>query len=301
MSTCGKCIKSIQTEDLRNIIDCTGKCQRSFHIHCTDIKTRGDINTKRQSWKCEACCVSESDNLNDIADMKKLLLKIDVKLDQVIGRLDVMEKNIKCLQDDQVVLNQQVAKNNDSIKVLSTELSDSLLKVSRLESRVKDLEQRSRNCNIEVVGVPYTRNENVAAIVCDLGVVLGIPNPNHDVIVCHRVPTRNSKDSPNIVCQLRDRNRCAIWISKSKDFYRNNGRNIVSTDVNSSFPQKKLFINEHLTPENKQLLKATKDFSKQNKYQYCWVRDCKIFVKKDGNSAIVRISSISDLKKLTKV
>ncbi|KAL4702346.1 hypothetical protein ACJJTC_002708 [Scirpophaga incertulas] len=60
----------------------------------------------------------------------------------------------------------------------------------------------------------------------------------------------------------------------------------------------KIFINDHLTLENKKLLNKAKQIARDHGYSYIWVKNCKIFLRKDQTSPIKYVKSELDLKKL---
>lgn len=59
-----------------------------------------------------------------------------------------------------------------------------------------------------------------------------------------------------------------------------------------------LFINEHLTGKNKQLLKRAKEVAKVKNFKFVWVRFGKIYMRRNETSQFLVIESPSDLDKL---
>lgn len=60
----------------------------------------------------------------------------------------------------------------------------------------------------------------------------------------------------------------------------------------------KIFINDHLTRHNKLLLSRAKKLASDNNYNYTWVQNCRILVRKNNTSPILRINTESDLSKI---
>ncbi|KAG8239131.1 hypothetical protein J437_LFUL016138 [Ladona fulva] len=64
--------------------------------------------------------------------------------------------------------------------------------------------------------------------------------------------------------------------------------------------QKKLiiFINDHLTQYNKNLLWNTKERAIECNYKYVWFKTDRVLVRKDENSRVISISSERDIRKI---
>lgn len=71
--------------------------------------------------------------------------------------------------------------------------------VSELEQRLADLEQYSRNRNIEIKGLPVVHREVLPTVLLKMSDVLEEPITKDDTDKCHRVRRRNS--CPNVVVQ----------------------------------------------------------------------------------------------------
>lgn len=59
-----------------------------------------------------------------------------------------------------------------------------------------------------------------------------------------------------------------------------------------------LYINEHLTPRNKLILKKSKEMARSKNYKYVWVRNGAIFARRDDRSRIIKILSEIDVNKI---
>ncbi|KAL1448088.1 hypothetical protein WDU94_015637 [Cyamophila willieti] len=60
--------------------------------------------------------------------------------------------------------------------------------------------------------------------------------------------------------------------------------------------KEKLFINEHLTKTNQDLLYKAKNMKEVNGYKFVWVRDCKVMIRKNETSRIYVIRNVKDLE-----
>ncbi|KAL4720828.1 hypothetical protein ACJJTC_014996 [Scirpophaga incertulas] len=63
-------------------------------------------------------------------------------------------------------------------------------------------------------------------------------------------------------------------------------------------PAGKIFVNDHLTAENKRLLTSVKGLAKEKSFSYVWVKHSKIHVRKNDTSPVFIISTPSDLNRI---
>ena len=58
---------------------------------------------------------------------------------------------------------------------------------------------------------------------------------------------------------------------------------------------KKIFINENLTPRNKELFKVCLRFKKDNSYKFLLTNAGKIFLRRNADSPVIPINSFADI------
>lgn len=102
-------------------------------------------------------------------------------------------------------------------------------------------------------------------------------------------------------------NKCKLYINRKSPGLRCAGQR---DQVLSSYKSKRagqsglnipgvsprLYINEHLTINNKILFREARLRAKESSFRYVWIKDGKIFVRKDENSRIIHIQDINDIK-----
>ncbi|KAG8278357.1 hypothetical protein J6590_021256 [Homalodisca vitripennis] len=83
------------------------------------------------------------------------------------------------------------------------------------------------------------------------------------------------------------------WITK----YRQK-KTLLANQINQRFPSQRVYINDHLTPENKQLLAKLKIKCREIGYTFAWCRDAKIFARKASGEPVRRITCLEDVERL---
>lgn len=72
----------------------------------------------------------------------------------------------------------------------------------------------------------------------------------------------------------------------------------MASDVNRSFPSSRIYIGEHLTPENKLILRQLKDACRELNIKYVWCREGKFFVRRSEGANSVKVNCMEDLDKV---
>lgn len=159
----------------------------------------------------------------------------------------------------------------------------------RLSKKVAQVEQYSRLNNIEIRGVPVTQNENCSEILELIGEKVGCPVTPDDFDTVHRVPT-HVKNQLNIIARFRSRDKRSSFLSEARK------ARLATSSLNfNDREDSPIFINEHLTPENKRLLGKARALKKDKNWMFVWTENCVIKARKTINSRVFRVLTDHDL------
>ncbi|XP_046662764.1 uncharacterized protein LOC124355645 [Homalodisca vitripennis] len=165
--------------------------------------------------------------------------------------------------------------------------------VTSLRNRVRALEQYSRKNNVEVNGIPETPREDVVGLVRDVGAALGVEIQESDISTAHRVPSFGKDRLPPLIVQFSRRFIRDTVLGKYKD-----KKGLTARQINSAFSDKIVYVNEHLTPDNKIFLSKLKVNCREIGYQYAWCKEGKFFVRKCQGDRCIKVDSYDELNKL---
>lgn len=161
----------------------------------------------------------------------------------------------------------------------------------QLKIRVNELEQYFRRSNIQVNNIPAVPDEKVETLVCEMTEVIGVPiNFAVDIQAAHRIPARGDSAQPIIIKftnqQLRNR-----FIAEAKK------KKLSCKDLNytNNF-NTKIYVNDHLSPDNKKLLYEAKNCVRNKSAKSAWSNGGKIYIKRNDNSPPTLIRDLRDLK-----
>lgn len=311
MNTCNQCAKAVQTADCMKCIS----CKNQVHLSCAKLTTavfKRMSEENKESWICAKCKTGQSplstSNLNSV-DSSILLSEIK----KLSSQLHSMNSKL-------VSFEQTIVHNNTTIEDFTNKirvLEEKLKKMDKLEDEVMELkkfvtyldksnnekEQQLLINNIEIFGLTESKDENLTASLIKIASNVGQIIKEEDIEYISRPnPRQHSQDG--IVAATRDarpRNVVAKFISKRKKdellaaIKKKKGVDCKSLGVAGG----KLFVNDHLTKKNKVLLRSAKEFKNINNYNFLWVRNSKIYLRKNVTSPAILVSSQTLLNNLT--
>ncbi|KAG8327567.1 hypothetical protein J6590_018006 [Homalodisca vitripennis] len=125
-------------------------------------------------------------------------------------------------------------------------------------SELKEYRKQFDEFKLALEGIPVTTNEDAVSLATDVGAALGVVLSAEDVMAAHRVPTFRPRAAPPLVVQLRDRRMKETIVAAYKK-----KKELKASEINKVFTNNKVYVNDHLTPETKNLLRLTKEKSRQ--------------------------------------
>lgn len=156
-----------------------------------------------------------------------------------------------------------------------------------LAAKLADMEQRSRLNNVEIKGVPLKKGEDCATILQKMGDVIDCPIKKDDIDAVHRVP---AKKDTNIIARFCSRVK--------KDEFLRKARRARLTTESLGFAQSQganVYVNDHLTPNNKRLFAQALSLKREKQWKFLWVDNGRIKVRKTEDSRVHVIASVQDL------
>jgi hypothetical protein len=125
--------------------------------------------------------------------------------------------------------------------------------------------------------MPERRNENLVSIVELLGDVLKCPIRSADIIAVHRVPHADQRNSrpKNIIVKFSSR----IQRDNILAAYRAN-KGLDSSQLSITGTPYTVYLNEHLTLNNKMLFRQCREAAKKYEFKFVWVKHGIVLVSK---------------------
>lgn len=219
-------------------------------------------------------------------------------LELILSSLQDISKAIQAQAESQEVYRNEAKTQAENVAALLAEITTCKKENVQLReeniklcTKVNELEQYSKNFNVEIQGVPVTDGEDVYELVCTIANHLGCELHPNDIEFCHRL--RKSDKIPNkpptIIAKLYSRRDKEAILNGKKE-----NKNLTAGDIGFQNLRSKIFVNEHLTASNKNLFWLARS-TKQLGYKFVWVKRGKIFIKKDEASKTIAIHTPADI------
>lgn len=287
---------------------------RSITYDETNVTKRNTKRVALSSPPVNTCCVTR-DDVREIVkevirdELRQITSSIKTSISNVLTtELKNLKSEITEIKESMNFINCQYEdflkeheSNKEHINELRENNSTIQCTLDNFTSQINSLEQRARSNNLEIQCVPENKRENLLSIVMKLSDVIGSNISIDNISNCTRVAksNRTSHRPRNIIVQfVSPRMRDEVLASVIK-FNKSNQQNKLNTGhLGYEGEKKAIFVSEHLSPTNKALHAAARSKAKELGYKYVWVRNGRIFMRKDDQSDLITINSITTLDKL---
>lgn len=260
----------ITREDVGDVVQETMRTQFEQMLSKINEVIIDTLNTKLKPLK------------DEMKDMISSMEHMNLQFEEVLKQYRIAQEDITFLK-----------KENDFFRSTITDLT----------SRVNQLEQHSRNKNIELQCVPENKNENLIEMILKLGQAIGYTVNDTQILHCTRVSKmRRDVERPRSIIIELSTPRCRDeFLASALTFNKKNPKQKLNTSLlglSGSINGTPIYISEHLSPSNKALHAATRVKAKQLKYKFVWIRNSRIYVRKNEESQFIWIKNTNDLDKI---
>lgn len=300
--------------DFNDGVHCEG-CGNDYDYTCAKLTEVGwrKLGIRRATWKCPNVCRKVISDTSPIVDTEApvneeaIVPPSDtVTLSAIMAKLVSMEtqlKDIAEIKHDMKEVKTQIEDLKESCKFNSNDIEGLKTNMRSMESRICLLEQQpkehtsngenwTRLNNIEIKGVPVANNENLFDLVDKISSAIDYTVSKSQINYLSRVPTFGSKEKHIIVSFV---NR---YVKEEFAAHARAKKNLSTAHIGLANETRRIYVNDHLSPEQKKLLTKTKDTAKTKGFQFVWVKFAKIHVRKNDTSHLIIVQNLHDLNKL---
>lgn len=296
---CLKCLEPL-SDDVADVI-CT-ECKFSYHFGtCSGIaestfKSKGE--KFQRSWRCETCSTSKTRSgqgaktkKDTEIDVVAMLTCMNKKLNSLLSMketVDSIEVSVQSMSDKYDELLEHVNQQDKDIKnlkkrVQKIENTETEGQLVGLKQDLNQLEWCSRKQNLEVHGVRQAENEDLLSLVNQVAVKLDVPllTPS-EIVSMHRLPSKPDK-VPGIIVRFAQQQTRDHWLDQRRNLKR---------------PEDREYLLENMTRQDKALLWSTKEWARENNYQFVWHRNGNIFIRRKAGDRATPVRGEHDLLNL---
>lgn len=223
--------------------------------------------------------------------LRQRISELDVKNKGMTERVDTLQTSVQFVSDEHTDLRKKVGSLGENIR----ETVDLKPVVAELVSKIDNLEQNARNCNIEICNIPERRNENLLSLVKTIGSAIKCNIAQNDIISVHRVPHAHQQSNrpKNVILKLSSRILRDNVLSANRLC-----KGLVTEQLGISGTSLPIYMHEHLTLKNKQLFRECQDAAKKHSYKFLWVKHGTILVREKEGARAFAIRSPQDIAKI---
>lgn len=172
-------------------------------------------------------------------------------------------------------------------KLLRAENDSIKRRVKELESKLNEAEQREREKNFIISGIPKQETNDMPKLVHQIARSIKVKLEEDSIQGVYRLGKRN--DAPLLV-KLKAKAEKSQFFQKIKEL-KGLKTDMCGIQGNNS----KIYFNDDLTPQNQKLFKKAMESKHVNKYHSVYTRNGRVFLRKSQNEEPVRIFSEEDL------
>ncbi|CAG5013746.1 unnamed protein product [Parnassius apollo] len=224
-------------------------------------------------------------------EMSKLTSSINNSLKDITTRLDDIEKSITYSGERQDNFESRLKLFEEKVVAGSTVNSQ----IAALENKIESMEQQARQYNIEIANFPDRRNEKLITLLEKIGAIIKHPIKATDILSAHRVPHFDQKNQhpKNVIVKLSSKILRDNIVLAARAV-----RGVRSDQLSISGTPCTIYLNEHLTPKNKQLFRLCRVAAKKHNYKYTWIKHGTVLVRQTDSSPIFAIRNEQDIDKI---
>lgn len=299
--SCAKCFDIFSFSE--EIIQCAkASCSNYYHLDCLE-KTVDIFVLPNFFWFCDDCVpilrintirnnIKTNTNQKCTKTYTEEFSSDNLLLNQIenssnpneISLESDFDANLAGVSDNSGQVSQTVSKLCDTVKDLSAiifslgnQISSLSVENSYIGSRLDSLETHSRRLNVEITGIPFRKGEDLRDIFDRINSLIGIPCSLDNLTSLFRIkPFDNHQHRKSIIVAFKDRFVRDSFLRNSKACREFTLQNL---GIESTIPDYKFFVNEHLSTFKKELLFQVKQNKHLLQYQRFWVSRGNIYLK----------------------
>lgn len=252
----------------------------------------------------EKLTASFSEMKTEISNVRKEYQEIRRSIGSLDSKHNETQKQVAALESS-------VQFHSDQFDDLNKRLESATVgkkAIGSLESRIEGLEtenkllqmelninnQRDRLLNLEIIGVLETKEEKLIDVVMSIARHANVTLLPQDISEVNRItPKIKQQGRPrNIVVKMKSRLLKDNIISGIRKTH------LTNQDLGVHGNTGRIYVNEHLTQQNKLLLKKCRETAKLKQYQYVWTKHGRIFLRRNDTSPAIQVTQEKDLLKI---
>ncbi|XP_022822430.1 uncharacterized protein LOC111353550 [Spodoptera litura] len=222
----------------------------------------------------------------EMAQLKESVRTSDERMESLEARVGSLEQRLE----------QQVLPEKGSLENT----------IDELRCQLNDRDQELLVNDIEISGIPESRDESTLHLIKILGTKLGVNIDEKDVVHVERVGSTHRNRITNTISAdpSAQRPRC-ISVRFARRSTRDSllraarvRRGLSTHDLDVNGQAHRIYINERLTRTNRQLFYLARQAGTRRNWRYVWTRDGRILARKEDGLKAERVRCEADISRI---
>lgn len=289
-------------------------CKKQYDYACAGVTEGGfrKLGDRKNTWRCPQCKSGPlpspgptSSTPSQLDKMQEQLNAIFIQLIPLAGLIEdvkTIKSDVNDLKESLDMAHGLINNFSSSIESIearitevervTNEIPTLQAEITRLNLEIDNRDQWARANNVEIKGIPQKKSENLYDIATKIGSLCDFAIKKEDINYIARIPTRVPNAEKPIIISFNNRYIKEELVASAR---RSKRLDLSALGFSTAG---NVYINDHLTQKNKNLLSKAKALAKEKQFQYIWVKHSKIMARKSDTSPVFFIKCEKDLAKI---
>lgn len=261
------------------------------------VETDGPVTSSeiRSIIRSEIATLAKHLNVTLVQCINNELKSIKTEIEQVKDSMTFMNEKYETIKSE-------ISNKFTTLHQLQKENEQLSASLKEMNMRVNTMEQQARSSNVEIQCVPEHKGENLVSIVMNVARVTSCTIAESNIHQVTRIAKLNSSSNrpKSIIVQFSSPRVRDSFLSASIKFNKNKKPEdrLSSSLLGIGGKKENVYVVEHLSSKNKSLHAAARMKAKELSYQYVWVRNGRIYMRKTDGSDYVYVKDTETLERI---
>ncbi|KAJ8707824.1 hypothetical protein PYW07_011501 [Mythimna separata] len=201
-------------------------------------------------------------------------------------------------------LSDQITSLESKITGLDRQRAEMCSHLSALDEKIDTLERNMIKTCVEIRNVPLRQTETKQDLYGSVAVLsncLGIDTKS-DIRDISRYRIDKKSNSSALILEFSNTLIKSKFLDSVKSYNKKNpNQKLDSTNLGFTTKVNPIFVAEQLTAQSRKLFYLARNFTRDHKYDYCWISNGRILMKKSRESPYIVIRSEAQLRQMSEL
>ncbi|KAJ2947629.1 hypothetical protein O0L34_g17430 [Tuta absoluta] len=292
--------------DMRIAVEDTGNINTSRHKRPRPDLSPNEIKYDSFSPNDSTRNDDKNDSISTFMDKQSTLMtKLLSEVQQIKNQNTQIQQSNSNIEESMIFMNKRFEELQKEVNDLKKERCEQRAYIESLETKIKDMQVKSRSSTIEIRNVSRHENETPAVlenIVHNIGITVGVPISRNQIRDIYRLPGDFKNPRPIVAefTTVETQHKLLAATGAYSKGKNNLDDKLNTTKIGLPGATRLIHVSEQLPLDTKKLLFKAQEFKRLYSYKFYWVSNGNIFLRLKEGSNHVLIKSEQCLKNLSR-